>query len=92
VGAHVLPECHKLAFFVEERCRMQTARGVSELETYRNHRNELAHNFFIDYAHVYGTGDSEAYGSGLAFLQNIGFLFQEHGSEVIEVNGGMLMD
>lgn len=53
-----------------------------ELETYRNHRNELAHHFFIDYARVYGSGDLEAHGAALAFLQNIGLLFQEQGSKI----------
>ncbi len=53
-----------------------------ELETFRNHRNDLAHHFFLDYARVRDTGEPEAYNAALAFLQSIAFLFQEQGSKL----------
>jgi hypothetical protein len=48
-----------------------------EIETYRDHRNELAHHFFLDYARVCANGDPKARDAALAFLQSMGYFFQE---------------
>lgn len=48
-----------------------------ELKIFRDHRNELAHQFFLDYARVLGTGDPEAHGAALKFLEGMEYLFQE---------------
>jgi hypothetical protein len=48
-----------------------------QLETFRNRRNELAHDFFLDYARVLKTDDPEAHGAALKFLEASGLFFEE---------------
>jgi hypothetical protein len=48
-----------------------------ELETFRNRRNELAHDFFLDYARVRKAGDPEAHGAALKFLEATKLFFEE---------------
>jgi hypothetical protein len=53
-----------------------------KLELLRNHRNDLAHRFFFDYAHAHRTGGLEAHTAALGRLEEIGALFWEHKEEL----------
>lgn len=56
-----------------------TTEGLhEELEPLRKRRNEMAHEFFLDYARVRSSGDPEAHGAALAFLEGMEYLFLEH--------------
>ncbi len=48
-----------------------------ELETFRNHRNQLAHEFFVDYARIRTAEGPRAHGAVLKFLEAIQLLFSE---------------
>ncbi len=48
-----------------------------QLETFRNHRNELAHEFFLDFARVLKAGDPEAHDAALKFLEAMRLFFEE---------------
>ena len=48
-----------------------------DLETFRERRNEMAHEFFLDYARIRRSGDPEAHGAALALLEGMEYLFLE---------------
>jgi len=50
---------------------------LDALEQFRNHRNELAHTFFVDYARVRKAEGPRANGAALRFLEAMQLLFSE---------------
>lgn len=48
-----------------------------EVETFRERRNEMAHEFFLDYARTRKSGDPDVHRAALAFLEGMEYLFLE---------------
>jgi hypothetical protein len=57
-----------------------------ELESFRNHRNELAHAFFVDYARTWASEGPRARGTALEFLEAMQILFSEHRAKLDELS------
>jgi hypothetical protein len=58
-----------------------------ELEAFKDHRNELAHNFFVDYARIQMAEGPRAHGAALLkFLEAMHLLFSEQRTRLDELS------